>query len=274
MPGRLKEEGVKAYLKENGCKLLTEYVNTKTNITILCKCGHERISRFGRIKFYKQFNCKKCTHSNNFINKYSKSNEKIKGGEVLHPKTYTARAKLMEFKIKKSKKYKLDFHPDNYNDKIKCWDCGKEKYRRLFLNKKRYKNNKGTRCKKCASVAYNDRRSRYGKREFLRDILQSSKQSAKKRCKLGRTECGEHTITIQDLENLLEKQNNRCIYSGREFVWEYNHKYKASLDRIDSSKGYTPNNIQFTTWICNQAKSDFSEADFIEMCKDVNKNIE
>ena len=55
----------------------------------------------------------------------------------------------------------------------------------------------------------------------------------------------------------------------REFVWEYNHKYKASLDRIDSSKGYTPNNIQFTTWICNQAKNNLDEVDFIEMCKDV-----
>jgi hypothetical protein len=35
-----------------------------------------------------------------------------------------------------------------------------------------------------------------------------------------------------------------------------------SIDRIDSSKGYTPDNCRVVLWIINQAKNDISEDDF------------
>ena len=52
-----------------------------------------------------------------------------------------------------------------------------------------------------------------------------------------------------------------------------NKKYKASIDRIDSSKGYIKNNIQLVGWIVNQAKSDLSNKEFIEMAHLISKNM-
>lgn len=43
----------------------------------------------------------------------------------------------------------------------------------------------------------------------------------------------------------------------------------ASLDRIDSLKGYIKGNIQFVSVAANFAKSDFSEKEFLEFCEAV-----
>lgn len=43
----------------------------------------------------------------------------------------------------------------------------------------------------------------------------------------------------------------------------------ASLDRIDSSKGYETGNIQWLCWRCNNHKKDASDSDFIKMCQEV-----
>ena len=40
----------------------------------------------------------------------------------------------------------------------------------------------------------------------------------------------------------------------------------ASLDRIDSSKGYTKSNIQWVHKDINKMKSDFSMLRFLELC--------
>ncbi len=46
---------------------------------------------------------------------------------------------------------------------------------------------------------------------------------------------------------------------------------RASLDRIDSSKCYTPSNIQFVCLIANYAKNNFLESEMLEFCKAVAK---
>jgi hypothetical protein len=51
------------------------------------------------------------------------------------------------------------------------------------------------------------------------------------------------------------------------------HKNRtASLDRIDSSKGYTKNNIQWIYKPINSMKRDYTQERFIELCKLVAKN--
>lgn len=58
------------------------------------------------------------------------------------------------------------------------------------------------------------------------------------------------TITIEDVKALWEKQRGICALSGIELVFGENSYAKrhggstASLDRIDSRYGYTPDNIQ------------------------------
>ena len=57
-------------------------------------------------------------------------------------------------------------------------------------------------------------------------------------------------------------RSGRCQASGLPFSIETHANSRVaplapSLDRIDSSKGYTPDNTQVVVWIYNTAKSDW-----------------
>jgi hypothetical protein len=86
------------------------------------------------------------------------------------------------------------------------------------------------------------------------------------------------TITLQYLKELWEKQGGRCPYTGWELDnpettkdWDNRplHPRRASLDRIDSSLGYVPVNVQFVSVIANFAKCDFPEDVLLQFCKAV-----
>jgi len=74
---------------------------------------------------------------------------------------------------------------------------------------------------------------------------------------------------------LFLKQNRKCALSGVDLYFSPNtsnrHGTNASLDRIDSNKGYTIGNVQWVTKKINMAKQDISQNEFIEMCKLVSK---
>ena len=54
-----------------------------------------------------------------------------------------------------------------------------------------------------------------------------------------------------------------CEMTGIAFVFGTpRHAFLPSIDRIDSSKGYTPDNCRVVLLIINQAKNDISEDDF------------
>lgn len=83
----------------------------------------------------------------------------------------------------------------------------------------------------------------------------------------------EFNITIEDIWNLYVKQKGRCSLSGLEIMLTngYEDKLKtASVDRIDSSKGYTLDNIQWVHKHINVMKVDFDQDYFIQLCKTIN----
>lgn len=100
-------------------------------------------------------------------------------------------------------------------------------------------------------------------------MLVSTKRTALKRANSGRIQCGIHTITLEDVKQKVEEQNGKCVFTGRILEWTDNDMNKASIDRIDSSKGYTPDNIQIVTRVANQAKSDMSDKEFLNFIKDI-----
>lgn len=52
--------------------------------------------------------------------------------------------------------------------------------------------------------------------------------------------------------------------------WSVSNKVdKPSLDRIDSSLGYIQGNLQLVTIKVNKMKSNFSDAEFMEICRNV-----
>lgn len=81
-------------------------------------------------------------------------------------------------------------------------------------------------------------------------------------------------ITALEVWNLFLKQNQKCALSGQEInlvrcFKRRNKKRKvqtASLDRIDSSKGYTIDNVQWVHKHVNKCKQTFTNKEFILIC--------
>lgn len=82
----------------------------------------------------------------------------------------------------------------------------------------------------------------------------------------------EFSITPEYLDTVWEKQNGKCALSNTQITLPKNskeqsdHKYTASLDRIDSKKGYIEGNVQFIHKSLNRMKWNMSEPLFIEWC--------
>lgn len=86
--------------------------------------------------------------------------------------------------------------------------------------------------------------------------------------------CKEFNLSIEFLWNLYIKQNRKCALSGLEIKFHSNHKWEdgtASLDRIDSSKGYIEDNVQWVHKKINIMKNKFDEKEFIDLCCLVSK---
>lgn len=76
-------------------------------------------------------------------------------------------------------------------------------------------------------------------------------------------------ITIEYAWDLYERQGRKCALSGVPIRFPSNRKTcdgTASLDRIDSSEGYTITNVQWVHRNINHMKWDLSQSDFIDFC--------
>ena len=67
------------------------------------------------------------------------------------------------------------------------------------------------------------------------------------------------------------KQNKRCSLTGTEIQFRKgrNKIQTASLDRIDSTKPYTKQNIQWVHKDINRMKGSLSEENFFNYCKKI-----
>jgi len=78
----------------------------------------------------------------------------------------------------------------------------------------------------------------------------------------------EFDLTVDDLVSQYLKQNQRCAYSHKEFIMG-DGDYSLSIDRIDSTKGYVKENIQFIWFIYNRMKGQFSTKKFMDIMKSI-----
>lgn len=79
-------------------------------------------------------------------------------------------------------------------------------------------------------------------------------------------------LNPKEVWNILKKQNYKCALSGKEIYFKTNKNKTASLDRIDSYKDYTIDNIQWVHKDINLIKMHFDQNYFIELCKMVSEN--
>lgn len=79
-------------------------------------------------------------------------------------------------------------------------------------------------------------------------------------------------ITIKDAWNVFIRQNKKCALSNIDLIMKGSTYRTASLDRIDNTKGYTIDNIQWVHKDINIMKNDHNQDYFIDLCKKVALN--
>ena len=155
-----------------------------------------------------------------------------------------------------------------------CDNCGKEAQKPLSEYNRNIKLGRKNFCCRACSCTYRcnlykdtPTEAQLQARQNIKNYCQNHKdewtpfrysfRNAKKRFK-------EFNLTLEDLKQVWEQQNGICPYTGlklelpthteRKNIW-----YRASLDRIDSSKGYVVGNIQFVSTPINLMKSTMSD---------------
>jgi len=82
----------------------------------------------------------------------------------------------------------------------------------------------------------------------LNMLLNASKQRARNKNR-------EHTITVEDIKAIYPTDGCCPIFGMKlEFNTAGFRENSPSIDRIDSTKGYTPDNIQIISWKANRIK--------------------
>ena len=170
--------------------------------------------------------------------------------------------------------------------KINCFICGKEFFRRKADIERNTKLNRENFCsKKCSGklliknipkhkMSANHLKKGSERDEYspYRPFLRICRNRVKDRGK-------ELNLTLQDLKDQWEKQNGICPFTGWEMKTDECTQKKglrktpdrASLDRIDSSKGYVKENIQFVCLIVQYAKNDWNESVIFDFANAVSK---
>ena len=77
-------------------------------------------------------------------------------------------------------------------------------------------------------------------------------------------------LTLEDLKEVWEQQEGKCVYSKVSLTPASHLQpnsliYTMSLDRIDSSIGYTKTNVQFISMAMNYLKNRMSHNEMLEM---------
>jgi hypothetical protein len=131
----------------------------------------------------------------------------------------------------------------------------------------------------CGCKSYSNLGNKHGNWKGFGDIPLQYFNNIKKGAYKGgrRSKNIEFNVTIEYLWGLFLKQNRKCAYTGVEICFgtlaqvrnKENREQIASLDRIDSDKGYVEGNVQWVHKKLNLMKQDLKEEDFIGWCKKV-----
>lgn len=132
---------------------------------------------------------------------------------------------------------------------------------KIVENKSNYKNNKIYRENtKLRATEYRNTENGF-KSQLLHDTKKNKKFE-------------EYELNLIVLNELQKAQNNKCCITDIELVWKPNNIYQASIDRIDSSKGYLKNNIQLVLHPINRMKLDYTTDKFKMIINEIKNNID
>lgn len=72
-------------------------------------------------------------------------------------------------------------------------------------------------------------------------------------------------IDFENFKKLRLEQNDTCQLTGVPITWAPKQWNTGSIDRIDSSRGYTMDNVQIVLWPINMMKNDLSNDDALDI---------
>jgi len=93
---------------------------------------------------------------------------------------------------------------------------------------------------------------------FCKGLLNGCRASDKKYKR------NDFDLDLDWIEEQKKKQNNKCIYTGLELIWGVNNKQKASIDRIDNTKGHSKTNCHLCIFPINLIKLNMAHNDFLK----------
>jgi len=168
-------------------------------------------------------------------------------------------------------------HYDEFGN-LRCSKCGEYKpienfYKNSVITKNlRLRDGYAIHCSDCLSIFQKNRRIRIKNsdketREFysIKELVRGAKGRAKKK---GRV----FEIDETYIRELLVLQNHKCAISGIDLTTSFGEgwsKTSISIDRIDSSIGYTKDNVHLVCDQVNRMKNTLSTKELIALCKQV-----
>lgn len=128
-------------------------------------------------------------------------------------------------------------------------------------------------CKKCNSVKCREYQSEKRKAGDVNFILRSRAANMKRDCK---TRKGGTIEVAKNLPEILLKQYAKqaglCFYTNEPmdlFGYHHHNDNFASVDRLDSTKGYVEGNVVFCLSIINRMKQDMSLDQLKARCRQI-----
>lgn len=151
----------------------------------------------------------------------------------------------------------LGMQIDSYSIDVKshkCVYCGEEDVEKFYSNKK-------TVCKNCTTIRTSEKL--YPSAEVF--LYRKVKNSSDSRSRLKGV-----VPEKEEIKQQLEKQGYKDYYTGLDF----NNVEEMSVDRLDSNKQYTCDNIVITNKYINMMKNDLSIEEFKKFIIDIYNNID
>ena len=175
--------------------------------------------------------------------------------------------KLIDFTGKNFGKWTVLYRTSSSRNGATRWmcrcDCGVEKD--VYGSHLSYGKSNG--CLKCSKLKGKNSPYWKGAGDISGDYWNSIKRGANG--SKGRS-CIEMTITKEYAWELFKKQKNECALTGMSLTIDYKGgDHTASLDRIDSSKGYIHGNVQWIHKDVNLMKNKLDQDYFIELCRKI-----
>ncbi len=158
------------------------------------------------------------------------------------------------------------------SDKKRCPRCGELKELSEFYSDKHQSNGYKSECKKCHYI----RTKNYSKNHLAQSLENRRKYRQTLHGRFNKWKSGaQHrnipfNLTLEDVR----KMPLVCYYSGDTLSLKPNEWNTVSLDRLDSSKGYTKTNVVLCSSNINFMKLKMTYDEFINTCRKIINHVD